>query len=379
MNGLETDVADFALRLVRSNSQFHNFIKSSKTCLKLLVMLIVRPIELAEMKYGRDTPQNNFVPALEAIGNLLLPELDKIVSGGWSAALSAHTEIEIRPIKLRTGAFYRHFLPLLKDLISLLTRSYRRDFKLALAHPNQTGRDPHEWVSDQLQPAIVASLEWIREWYILACDGENQYVRHTARVDFAPGQTVSASIPLALAPFPPPESWRAPAWLFQVGPVVGIGPLKTKNVPANDSEERLSAAHTRLLLKGARRVFLGHLSAAIETVRNEEVAAAGAIQTPTVDAQAREPNKRPKHWLKGTEGLVRKADLSKYTHGMTERQQMAFSLKYEYELGPTEIASRMGLDRKTVNEHIEAANKKIKLNRASEIRKVNRAKGAPEE
>src|SRR5690348_7071101 len=95
-----------------------------------LAMEVVRPIELPEMEARGDTPRNNFTSAQEAIGNLLLPELDKIVSGGWSAALSAHTEIESALISQKRGAFYRHFLPLLKDLASLLAGSYRRYFKL---------------------------------------------------------------------------------------------------------------------------------------------------------------------------------------------------------------------------------------------------------
>jgi hypothetical protein len=93
--------------------------------------------------------------------------------------------------------------------------------------------------------------------------------------------------------------------------------------------------------------------------------------------QTSEP-KKPKHWLKGTKGLVRKADFSRWMQGMTEKQQLAFSLKYEYEVGPAEIASRMGLDRKTAYEHLEAAKRKVDQIRSGEKRKANRAKNVPE-
>jgi hypothetical protein len=305
------------------------------------------------MKGKTDAPRDSFTPAVEAIGNLLLPELNEIVSVGWSAALSAHTEIEIRPINQRKGSFNRHFLPLLKDVVSLLAGSYRRYFKLALAHPRQTEPEPHQWAWTQLQPAVFVVLEWIREWYILACDGENQYMRHTARIECVPGQTVSTPIPLNLPEITSPESWRAPAWLFAVGPVVGIGPLKTKHVPATDSEERLSAAHTRLLLKGARRVFLWKLGAEIETVRNEEIASAGAIPPPTITMQTAESDTRKgsKREFKGTEGLGRKvSDLSRYMDGLTEKQQLALSLRLEYRLGLSEIASRKKIDQIVSNE-----------------------------
>jgi predicted DNA-binding protein (UPF0251 family) len=200
-------------------------------------------------------------------------------------------------------------------------------------------------------------------------------------MEFAEGQTSSLSIPLTVEPYPPPKSWRAPAWLFAISlAYVGVGLLKEKHVPATDSEEKLGAAHTRLLLKGARRVFLWELVGTIERVRNEETTAAGAIPAETVGGQTGGPNKRKgsKHRLKGIEGLVRKTDLSQYMLNLTEKQRLAFSLKFEYELGLTEIASRMRLDRKTVYEHIEAAKRKFDQVHSSEKRNANRAKGTPE-
>src|SRR5712692_8950253 len=318
------------------------------------------------MKGRRDTPRDNLTPALEAIGNLLEQELNEIFYGWWTDAQSAHTEIEFALIHQKSGAFYRHFLPWRKNLVSLLVCSYRRYFKLALAHPHQLGRDSHKWAWDQLQPVVVAGLEWIRDWYILACDGENQFVRHIGSTEYVPGQTVSLSVPTTVSPFPPPKSWRAPSWLFAVSlALVGVGPLKEKHVPATDSNEKLSEAHTRLQLKGARRMFLWELGAAIETVRNEEIAAAGAIPAWTVgEQQGKGSSKTLKHWLKGVEGLKRKADLSRYMDNLTEKQRLAFSLKHEYGLGPTEIAARMGIDRKTLREHFDAANKKIEEDRS---------------
>jgi DNA-directed RNA polymerase specialized sigma24 family protein len=331
------------------------------------------------MKDRRGTPRNNFTPALEAIGNLLQQELNETLHGGELAAMSARDEIELRPIPQKTGAFYRHFLPLRKDLVALLADSYRRYFKLALAHPGQAGRDPNDWAWGQLRPAVGAAVEWIRDWYILACDGENQFVRHLASTEWVPGQTVSLSVPTTVPPFPSPKSWRAPAWLFQVAPTLGILLIRSEHVPERDSEQKLGAAHTRLLLKAARRSFQWELVAAIETVRNEEIAAAGAIPSATVSEQMEESKKRPKHWLKGVEGLTRKADLSRYMHNLTDKQRLAFSLRHEYQLGPTEIAWRMGIDRKTLSEHLDAANKKIEGDRSFERRRINRTKRSPEE
>ncbi len=325
------------------------------------------------------TTPDSLTRALEAIGNLTLQGLNEIFSGGQITGLAAHTEIEVRPVSQKSGVFYRHFVPLRMGIVAVLTDNFRRYFKLALAHSRQTGRNPEQWAWTQLQPAVGATLDWIRNWYILACDGENQYVRRAGSTEWVPGQTVSFPVPLAVPPFPPPQSWRAPSWLFEVSAALfGIGLLRTEHVPARDSEEKLPEAHTRLLLKGARRVFLWELGAAIANVRNEETAAAGAIPAQAIGGGETGAPKKPKHWLKGTDGLARKADLSRFKQGLTEKQELAFSLKYEYQVGPAELAARMGIDRKTAHEHLDAANRKIAQLRSSEKRGANRARSEPD-
>jgi len=132
-----------------------------------------------------------------------------------------------------------------------------------------------------------------------------------------------------------------------------------------------------LLLKGARRVFLWKLGAEIEIVRNEEIAAAGAIPAEQEKA-GRQDSKS--HRPRDFEGLPQKQlDLSKYMVDLTERQRTAFSLKYEFGLGLEEIASRMNVNRKTAYEHIELANKKVRELRSKEKHQANRAKNNPEE
>ncbi len=130
------------------------------------------------------TPDDKFTSAHEAIGNLLMPELEATLSSGWTAALSANSEIKTRPISQRPGPFHSHLLPLLKHLASLLASGYKRYFKLALAHPQQSGPDPHGWSLLQLETAVGLTLAWIRNWYVLACDG----VEPIASIPFQPGK-----------------------------------------------------------------------------------------------------------------------------------------------------------------------------------------------
>jgi len=232
-------------------------------------------------------------PAIIAVGNLLQQELTQFEERGWTEGLCAYAEIEVAPVAKKTVPFYRHLVPLRQRLVGLLATSYRQYFKLTLAHPNQTSSDPHAWACSQLQHVMNVAVEWIQRWYILACDGENESVRHVGSVDFVPGGTASVPIPATVPPLP---RWQAPGWLFQISlALVGVGPLKQQNIPNTDSEEKLGEAHTRLLLKGARRVFLWELGSAFETARNEETAAAGGIRVEAMIGQKRRTIKR-KGW-----------------------------------------------------------------------------------
>jgi hypothetical protein len=245
------------------------------------------------MKIRRGSPRDSFTEALEAVDNMMGQEIREFFSGTVMTGLGVHAEIERGSVDQKSVAFYLRYHRLRKNLVLRLAGDYRRYFKLALARPDQVRRDPHKWVLDQLQPAIRLALEWIRDWYMLACDGENQQVRTSEAMDSVPARMVSSSIPLTVSSIPSPKPWRAPAWVFQVlPPLTGVGLLKPDHVPANDSEEKLGAAHTRLLLKGARRVFLGEFAVAIERVRNEETAAAGSIPAEQLNTKARRPNER---------------------------------------------------------------------------------------
>jgi hypothetical protein len=147
--------------------------------------------------------------ALQAIIELFEREFADHQSLSWNEALEAKFEITQTPIPRRLIAFHRRFVPLRKQMVELLATTYRAFFKVALAHESQTGIDPDVWAQVQFQPAIELVLNWIPGWYVLACDGENESVRHHGSVPFTPGQTVSLSIPIEIDPHPTLKSWRA--------------------------------------------------------------------------------------------------------------------------------------------------------------------------
>jgi DNA-binding NarL/FixJ family response regulator len=75
------------------------------------------------------------------------------------------------------------------------------------------------------------------------------------------------------------------------------------------------------------------------------------------------------------------ADLSKYIDGagLTDRQRECFSLKFEYGLRVSAIVKRLELSRKTVDEHIAAAKRRIGWSQINEKRKANNARVNPGE
>jgi hypothetical protein len=231
------------------------------------------------------------IAATEAVTDLFADDFGQLRDAGVTHAISAYSEIRQAPVAAKSACFYRRFVPLRNEMVSLLTKAYRGFFKLAIANPRQTGDNPDHWARIQLQPALHASLAWIPSWYMLACDGQNQSVLHLGPAPVVPGQTVS--FPLTAPPLPTPSQWRAPSWLFELnGSLFGIGLMKPQHMPARDSEEKLGESHTRLLLRGARRAFLWQLADEIKRARNEEFAAAGTIRTEEAKPERRAPNKR---------------------------------------------------------------------------------------
>ncbi len=64
--------------------------------------------------------------------------------------------------------------------------------------------------------------------------------------------------------------------------------------------------------------------------------------------------------LKGFAGLGKKKhDLHLESAKLTDRQHDCLSMKLEYELPVTQIASRLNIDRKTIDEHLKAAHKRL--------------------
>lgn len=76
---------------------------------------------------------------------------------------------------------------------------------------------------------------------------------------------------------------------------------------------------------------------------------------------------------------AKKTNLSEYMDGagLTDRQRECFSLKFEYGLRVSEIVSRLRISRKTIDEHIAAAQRRIEWSQCKERKDANSARFNP--
>jgi RNA polymerase sigma factor (sigma-70 family) len=136
-----------------------------------------------------------------------------------------------------------------------------------------------------------------------------------------------------------------------------------------DSSPFLSVDETRDVLRGLEESFRATLLERIGLSFSEarvKLATQGA-QHPVVPKL-----KSPAKQKLG----AKQQNLSNYIDGarLTEKQQECFSLRMEYGLPIAEVARHLGITRKTVDEHIAAAKKKLEQKRANDNRAKNRAK-----
>ena len=77
---------------------------------------------------------------------------------------------------------------------------------------------------------------------------------------------------------------------------------------------------------------------------------------------------------------AKRMDLSDYLDQarLTDRQRECASLRHEYGFTVTAIADRLGVSRPTVDEHLEAAERKIELARAKDKARGQRSRFNPE-
>ncbi len=199
-----------------------------------------------------------------------------------------------------------------------------------------------DWVLREAEKTWPQLRDEYREWVIIACDG-----RATA------------------------QGWCAPGWLAGWPTEIALPTTALwERLDANSTAEvlRMVAAEVQGRLHEAQRMALNHARVLIAQEKEVAHGAANGEALPKGE-QPERPQKLPE----------KKQDLSNYFDGanLTDLQRKVISLKLEYELSVTEISTRLQRHRSTVQEILDAANRKIAASGAKEGRAKKRAERNP--
>lgn len=296
---------------------------------------------------------------------------------------------DLHPLSTLTepAIFQKHFYACVGELRKLVSQAFERLLTISRAQKGIVGEAAIEWAALQVTDLIERKGRLVELWIKSACDGQNDALRDATTPEDRERRIFWTD-------------WRAPAWLDME---------PNGNFPYNaptawermDEDETKSALKTFredrwiLLLKATVEDQVGTAHEVLARQENSStlqsqqrlpepvspVAEKNPLATPTSPVQVTS-EQQPQisgatavapSSLAAVGGKLPKEQhaplpprVSDYSNlldpaGLTELQRECFSLRHEYQLAVAEIARRLGRDRKTIQEHLEAANNKIKL------------------
>jgi DNA-binding CsgD family transcriptional regulator len=263
----------------------------------------------------------------------------------------------------------------LESLVKITQEWVSRLARIANRRPDLATDDPARWSRCRVQEMLGGALaivviapdaavppsfhlnkvrSAIERWFMHVCDNGPDFDRYESGY---------------------PEPWCAPVWCqknFMISFWIRKGRL-----------DRLTVELTEMEVRSAERMFIGRLDYVLDDAGDQ---ARLALIDPQSDSTSTPPIHREAQALvaDATADLKTPApkfptkinDLSRYLEGanLTPKQYECASLKWEYELPVTEIARRQRITRKTVDEHLAAANKKMETSRSGEKHARDKAK-----
>jgi DNA-binding CsgD family transcriptional regulator len=246
---------------------------------------------------------------------------------------------------------------LAESLVDAAVKSFDRILKVAVAQQSMLPIEPVEWTKTIVLD-LLYSLEFTLPGKIKAmCDEQKN------RADFA-NEYFYAYCAWVY--------WRAPRF-------VHMQPSGNTPYDPDTAWDREDEDTTERLLHGLTETILDPARFKLDDLAGEAYVSLASTPPPQVYPQDRparhyqttHPDKGafPNIELRESKELPEKqTDLSNYFDQaqLTDRQRECVSLKLEYGMTVTDIADRLGITRKTVDEHVEAAERKIEIARARE-------------
>jgi DNA-binding NarL/FixJ family response regulator len=269
---------------------------------------------------------------------------------------------------LRTGtppAIFKAYLNAFRNgLQTEVRRLFNEALQVGLAKAKVLKTHPVEWATAHLKILIREQLPLVVSWIKEVCDEQNSAKVFETEEDHEEWVFW--------------KTWRAPTLVY-------MQPSGNATYDPAGAWTREDEQRTQQLLRALSDRFIQFLeidldktagAAHVECAKRGELKAqASQSPSPPEDSQrTRErkqlssPSSKQKLGHEETRLGPKQQDLSRYLDSakLTPRQRECVSLRLEYGLGKTAIAQRLGIDRKTLDEHISAAERKFELLKSKE-------------
>jgi len=306
-------------------------------------------------------PELATAPKFKGLQNLIQPELRP----GWRSKWET----------LKESDRFRYWSEQYADgLEAIIVEPFSSFLRIALAQQGVLNMPTVEWAKI-LASNLIYSLQYTVPHFIKRmCDEQEN------RIDFD-YETFDAYCAWVY--------WRAPR-------LIRMQPSGNAPYDKETAWQRENAEVTDQLLRGLTNRFLDPARFKIDRLAGEAyvslacsspVEARSSVQVPTTQKDPpipspkettilSEPDPSGRHIKPKLKLPTKRRDLSVYLDParLTERQRDCISLKLEYGLTTTAIAQHLGISRKTVDEHIEAAKRNIDVARQQDQEKAKKAR-----
>jgi len=264
--------------------------------------------------------------------------------------------------------------------------SFREIYEIAKARAELLNLHPVEWAKRHMENLIYGRKVGVTIWIRQVCD-----YPHTLQLscddDIYGGAwrapRLMHTLPVGNAPYDPVAAWTREGLVASLELLEALSNRMTTLV-SFELDKVVRAAHVEFvkeagLFRKSKRLEADEKGR--EHAENKEKLARDRISstvpsTGTAEEVFRSDNNSAKNrsHLGG-----KKQDLSQYLDSakLTQRQHECMSLHFEYALKLTEIAHRLGIDRKTVEEHLALARAKLEKQTARGRHQKNLAKVKP--
>jgi hypothetical protein len=289
-------------------------------------------------------------------------------------------ELLVTPPHALSAVFKAYLDAYQNALKSVMRQQFQDLLEIAIAQAGMLNLHPIEWAKSHLQILISEEKHNVRRWIKDVCDRPDVLEVATSEdfEELAFWRTWRAPRfirmkPSGNSPYDPVREWTREEQAVTEQLLDGLV-KRFASLLEIDLNKMVGKGHVQLAKQNnlapqfAEAGVRGQRHASALSEKHEGTGAAPGARPPAADQgianEQHPPLPSKKHEYSGLMDSAR----------LTELQRECYSLKHEYQLPVVEIARRLGRDRKTIQEHIDAADKKVTLAASKERSQKRRAR-----